>query len=223
LYDQRGFFEFFSDNLKRKHLLLFAYYRVSLVDPQFIRLIHFYLRVGFVFALNALFYTDDSIMQRQNYTANNPDANDFVFTLTYSITRSIYCSVINAVIMIVIEKMKETPEEYYNFMNDRLKTQNAVIIRKGYFDYLELMKFRYAMFCTSSFLILFFSWYYVICFAGIYSQSALTWVISGLTSLVIDNCITQVLIPTVVAVTRYLAVNHGYVIWFYKLLVKIKL
>jgi len=137
--------------------------------------------------------------------------------------RSVLCAIINVVVMTIIEKIKETPEEHYNFMNDRLKTQNSVIIRKGYFLYLERMKPRYLIFCICSFMVLFFSWYYVICFAGIYNQSAISWVIAGVISLIIDNCIVQVMLPLFVATIRDLAVYRGILIPLYKLLVKIKL
>lgn len=73
-YDSRTFKEYFLESLKQKHLLIFAYWRMSLADPQFIRLTNFYLRMSFVFALNALFYTDSAVEQKNIYVRDNPDS-----------------------------------------------------------------------------------------------------------------------------------------------------
>ena len=73
-FDKRTLFEFFSDSLKRKHPLFYSYWRVSLVEPQHIRLINFYLRLAFLFMMNALFFTDAAVESRNEYIKQNPGA-----------------------------------------------------------------------------------------------------------------------------------------------------
>ena len=73
-YDKRTFLQFFADSLKRKHPFFYAYWRVSLVEPQYIRLINFYLRLGFLFMMNALFFTDAAVESRNEYLKQNPGA-----------------------------------------------------------------------------------------------------------------------------------------------------
>jgi len=130
-------------------------------------------------------------------------------------------NIINSIIMILVGLCIEVPEEHYNYMNNCLKTQNPAVIRKGYYEYLRRMRTRYSVFLSSSFIVIFVSWYYTICFCGIYSQSAIAWVLSGVISLVIDNCIVQVLLPLIVAFLRYLAVNKGIMPFLYKIAVKL--
>ena len=71
------------------------------------------------------------------------------------------------------------------------------------------MRAKYIMFLTISFIVIVFSWYYVICFCGIYAQSSSAWILAGLLSLVIDNCIIQITIPLIVSIIRYIATEHG--------------
>ena len=66
--------EFFLDKLKQKHLFIFAYFRMSLAEPQFIRLTNFYLRLAFVFCLNALFYTDQEVANKNKFVQENPNS-----------------------------------------------------------------------------------------------------------------------------------------------------
>ena len=73
-YDKRSFKQFFYDQLKLKNPLLYAFWRRSFVEPKLIRVVNFYLNITFVLALNALFYTDAVVEERNKLIINNPNS-----------------------------------------------------------------------------------------------------------------------------------------------------
>jgi hypothetical protein len=70
LYDKRTFLEYYFKVLIRTHLIIRAFYYKSIIVPQFIRIIAFFLSVSLYFALNAIFYTDDFIVARSQYKSS---------------------------------------------------------------------------------------------------------------------------------------------------------
>lgn len=79
------------DLLKQKHPFLNSYWKVSLIEPQFIRLVEFYLRLTFIFALSALFFSDEYVENINNFKIYHPNQVElhlnlepfFISTLKY--------------------------------------------------------------------------------------------------------------------------------------------
>ena len=74
------------------------------------------------------------------------------------------------------------------------------------------MRFRHGLFLVSSFLLIIFSWYYVVCFCGIYDQNSTSWILNGVISLLIDNCVVQIIVPLIVSIIRYIATFYGFLV-----------
>ena len=62
--DKRNFFKFFKDRIIISHYFLNAYFLNSLITPQHIRVIMFFIFLNLIFLLNAIFYTDDYLSSR---------------------------------------------------------------------------------------------------------------------------------------------------------------
>lgn len=68
-YDTRSFKEIFMDKLLEEHILVVLFFKKSVMDPLWIRIIFFMFSTSITFALNAMFYTDDYI----NTAADSPE------------------------------------------------------------------------------------------------------------------------------------------------------
>jgi hypothetical protein len=67
LYDKRGFCRLIVDSFLLKHKLLNLFFKFSLLDPLWKRIIVLFSFINFVLTFNAVFFTDDLIDYRANY------------------------------------------------------------------------------------------------------------------------------------------------------------
>ena len=64
IYDKRSFFVMFFDKLKEDNILFNLLFHYSILEPLWIRLVLFYFNLSLMFALSALFFSDDFIDAR---------------------------------------------------------------------------------------------------------------------------------------------------------------
>jgi hypothetical protein len=67
LYDRRPFYILFWDMLKDEHVIINLIFKQSLIDPLWQRIIYFIFNLSVIFAMNALFFSDDLIDLRANF------------------------------------------------------------------------------------------------------------------------------------------------------------
>lgn len=63
-YDKRTFLQLLFDMLRQEHIIFNMFFYKSIIDPLWVRLISFYFELSLMFALNALFFSDDYIDAR---------------------------------------------------------------------------------------------------------------------------------------------------------------
>ena len=64
IFDKRGFWRFYWDSLLIRHDFLKAFVYKSVLTPFYIRIILFFLSMSVAFALNAIFYSDSFISEK---------------------------------------------------------------------------------------------------------------------------------------------------------------
>lgn len=64
IYDRRSFLALYIDLLLDDHILLCVFFKKSLIDPIWVRIIFLVFNLSIIFAMNALFFTDDLIEAR---------------------------------------------------------------------------------------------------------------------------------------------------------------
>jgi len=78
VFDKRSFWKFFCDSLLTKHVLFNAFCYKTGLTPYYIRLSFFFLELCLAFVLNAVFYSDSYISER-NRTVLTTDMVIFYF------------------------------------------------------------------------------------------------------------------------------------------------
>lgn len=64
--DKRSFCEFTKNQLTMRHPILKAFVYISLLSPQKIRITMLFVNICILFALNAVFYSDEDIINSVN-------------------------------------------------------------------------------------------------------------------------------------------------------------
>jgi len=64
VYDKRGFVKFYWDCILTRHDFLRAFIFKTALKPFYIRIILFFLQISVAFALNAIFYSDSYISEK---------------------------------------------------------------------------------------------------------------------------------------------------------------
>jgi hypothetical protein len=67
VYDNRGFFTLLTYSFLLKHKLLNLFFKISILDPLWKRIVVLFSFINFLFTFNALFFTDDLIDYRANF------------------------------------------------------------------------------------------------------------------------------------------------------------
>jgi hypothetical protein len=67
-FDKRTFFSFYWNCIYVKHDILRAFIYKTGLNPFFIRIIIFFTGISLTFALNAIFYSDEYISQKNKIT-----------------------------------------------------------------------------------------------------------------------------------------------------------
>ena len=65
-YDRRPFFMMLWDVLLEKNKIFWLFYKTSLFEPKWYRLSFFFFNLSYVFAMNALTFTDTLIRERSS-------------------------------------------------------------------------------------------------------------------------------------------------------------
>lgn len=64
IYDHRTFLRYAWDLILNKHIIFYTFFLNSIIKPRSIRIVLFFLTLSLLFAMNAIFYTDQYIEQR---------------------------------------------------------------------------------------------------------------------------------------------------------------
>lgn len=64
VFDKRGFLKFYWDSILTRHDFLRAFIYKTVLKPFYIRIILFFLEISVAFALNAIFYSDSYVSEK---------------------------------------------------------------------------------------------------------------------------------------------------------------
>jgi len=206
-HDKRTFWGYYWEKLLTSHQILQSFFFKSLVSPQTIRVLTFFLEVSFAFALNAIFYSDSYIQNINTTNVSSTSTNTFSYTVSNQLAKSIWSILIGTVPIVLLKILATVPDRMYNKFNHALLTVEADKVEEANNILWRHMKWRYAAFFVLGLLLHLLAWYYVTVFCGVYIKSSVSWVCGGIISLIIKYIIVQPLLPFVLALLRLLAIK----------------
>ena len=157
IYDKRTYIQYYISLLRKNHLLFFSFYITDKdYNSQIIKMFLFFLFFSVNFAINALFFNDN--------TMHKIYIDEGEFNLIYQIPQIIYSTMISSVTgslikyLALTEKIILTIKEVKNL--DDLNSKKEKVSKT--------VKAKFTLFFIIGFIILFIFMIYSTCFCGIY-------------------------------------------------------
>ena len=202
VYDKRSYKQYYWDGVQFSHMVLNAFYVDRNMVPAPMRVISLCFFISFQFALNAIFFSDSYISEKNNL---DHIMNNFSFTIVYQLSKSIWSVILGSIPIIMLNPLLKVPESIYKDYNNGLLDYDQESAKKSYYIFLKKMCWRYTLYCFFALLLHFLSWYYVTVFCSVYIKSSINWFYGGLITLFTKFCITAPLLPMIKLSARYFA------------------
>ena len=156
-YDKRTYFQYYISLLKQKHLIFFTFFNFSDYNIFILKLSLFLSSFALYFAVNAVFFTDDTM-----HNIYKGDSG-----IISQISNIFYSTIISCFINIIIKKLglsndsmvkiKQNPDAH-----QRLKQTNKLVTN---------LKIKFGIFFIFSFLLISFFWYFITAFCAVYKNT----------------------------------------------------
>ena len=158
-YDHRTYSQYYFSLIKTKHNLIFSFFYTSDYNSRIIKFDLFFINFVIYFALNTLFFDDDTMHKIYK------DKGKFDFA--YQLPKIIYSTIISSVLNTLL-KLLALSEDYILDLKKRKTVKNLEQRNTELNKKLKIIFLLY--FIISSILLLFF-WFYVSMFCTIYKNT----------------------------------------------------
>ena len=155
--DKRSYIQYYCSLLKKKQIILFSFYPNKDYNSQIIKSFLFFFFCISDIAVNALFFTDDTM--HKIYTDSGS------FDLNYQLPQIIYSFLISSAINFIIEYLSLSEDAIISIKGK--KNINLNISKRT----ISRMKVKFGIFFIISFILLVCFGYYISCFCCIYENT----------------------------------------------------
>ena len=204
-HDKRSFCQYFWDHMKMSHLVINIFVKKNSV-PIIIRIVSLLFFISFQFALNAIFFTDSYIAQKNDFSYLK--STGFSFTIQYQLGKSIWSVLIGSIPIIIFKPILKVPAKYYEDYNKDILNNDIPKALEAYNNYLTKMWLRYVAYIIIAILFHLISWYFVTVFCGVYISSSMNWFYGGIITMIIKFIISTPIMSLTRTTIRYLAQTH---------------
>ena len=158
-YDNRTYCEYYSSLIKTKHNLVFSFCYSNDYNSRIIKIDLFFINFVSEFAINALFFDDDTMHKIYEDKGN--------FDILYQLLPIIYSFIISYVLDIIL-KLLALSEDYILDLKQN-KTNKDLNLR--YSKLYKKLKIIILIFFIISTIFLLFFWYYISSFCAVYKNT----------------------------------------------------
>ena len=174
--DQRTFWESFGECLKEKQFFIHTFIANDPIKIRSIKIILFILNIALYFVINGLFINEEYI--EELYEVNEEEEHFFSY-ITRSIDEIFYSSMISIIIDYIIECFFIEEKKIIGIF--KREKESVIMIKFGIVELIRNLKKRYLSFIITVFIVLIFSFYYLLCFNYVYPNAQIEWIKSSIT------------------------------------------
>ena len=202
--DHRGYCKYYISLFKYNHPILFSFVPFDDYNSQVIKIFLFFFSFCSDFAINALFFNDDTMHKIYKDKGK--------FDLLYQIPQILYSTLISKIIDTFIRSFALSQ----NNIIELKQIKEKKILKKIHYKLLRTLKIKFVLFFLSSIIILIFFGYYIICFCGVYINTQIHLIKDSIMSLIISLLIPFVLyfIPGIFRIPALRAIKSNRVILY---------
>ena len=155
-FDKRAYINYYMSLLKRKQIIIFAFYLTGDYNSRSIKISLFLFTFSLNYAVNAMFFNDN--------TMHKIYIDEGKYDLIYHIRNILYSTLISNIIGILLKYLALTENYIIDMKKNNNDEQKIEKIRKQ-------IKIKIVLFFILNFLFLIFFWYYISCFGAIYKNT----------------------------------------------------
>ena len=201
-YDKRNILQMYYSFLMYSQLIIFTFLNKTDYNVKVLKIQLFFFAIIIFIVFNTLFYSDNDV----SHTYQNKGKFDFLYTLP----KTIFSSLISAVINFILKFLSLSNEKIKQIAN----IKNEKLFQKTIFNEILIIKRKIFVFHILIFLFILFFWLYITLFCAVYRNSQ-TLVFK---SCLITFCLSMFypfIICLITAVFRLFALSHNFKIFFY--------
>ena len=159
LIDKRTFFQYYYSLIKKKHLILFAFFPANDYNLITIKISLLCLSFSLFFTINGFFFSDSTMNKINKYKG--------AYIIIHQIPIIIYSSIISSTINLILKKLSISERNILSIKSAKtlIKAQNKSIYVK------KLLRIKLTIFFIIGFLLMVFFWYFISCFCAVYKNT----------------------------------------------------
>ena len=170
--DTRNYFQYYLSLLKYNHPIIFSFGTYNDYNSKIIKIFLFFFSFSSDLTINALFFNDDTMHKIYQ------DKGEYNFL--YQIPQILYSALISRFIDTLIKNLALSQDNIIELKQEKWNGYIEKKFAKG----LNIITIKIILFFVTSFIILSFSWYYIICFCGIYVNTQIHLIKDSIISLI---------------------------------------
>ena len=158
-YDKRTYLKYYWSLLKKKHLILFAFFPSNDYNIATIKISLFILSFALYFTINGFFFSDETM--HKIYKDNG------VFDILFQIPQILYSTVISALINMILKQLSLSENSILSIKEEKdwiKAVEKSKKIEK-------CLKIKFIIFFILSSLFMIFFWYFISCFCAVYTNT----------------------------------------------------
>ena len=157
--DKRTYFQYYYSLLKKKQLLLFAFYPSNDYNLMSIKISLLLLSFSLYFTINGFFFIDE--------TMNKINEDKGEFNILFQIPQILYSTIVSSVINMILKRLSLSEKQ---ILTIKLEKDFLLAQRKSN-SIRRCIKIKLVCFFILSFILMIFFWYFISCFCAVYTNT----------------------------------------------------
>ena len=182
--DDRNFREIFCEILKEKQIIMNTFVAHDPIKTRFIKYIFFILDICLYLVVNGLFFGEEYL----SLLYNLDEEDNFFSFFPRTIDKLIYATFVSMVIAYITDFFFVEEKKIIGIF--RREKDNRHLIKQLIVKFIKELQNRYIGFIAMVFVILLFSFYYLVCFNRVYPKTQLEWLKSSIVIMIFINILS---------------------------------
>ena len=155
-HDKRTYWQYYWSLLKKKHMIILTFVSNDDYNVFLLKFCLFVLSLALFFAINTLFYNDDSM--------HSIFSEQGRYNLIYQIPKTLYSTLISSITTFILKKLSLSQSELIDIKKEPNQNKSKKMADKSK----KCLKIKLYSFFSFGLVLLLFCWYYVSAFAAVY-------------------------------------------------------
>ena len=157
--DKRTYFQYYFSLIKKKQLLIFAFYPTNDYNLMAVKISLLLLSFSLYFTINGFFFSDE--------TMNKINEDKGEYDILFQIPQILYSTFISAVINMILKRLSLSEKQIISMKLEK----DFLIAQKKSKEINKCIKLKLSIFFILSFILMVFFWYFIVCFCAVYKNT----------------------------------------------------